>query len=67
MAAKGRGPDTQLIHMSDREVAGLQALAKAHGGSLTINPEIQKRQKITNLKERLYSQKERFEIEIKKL
>lgn len=39
MAAKGRGPDTQLVHMSNREVAGLQALAKAHGGSLTINPE----------------------------
>jgi len=27
---------------------------------LTINPEIQKGQKITNLKERLSSQKERF-------
>ena len=39
MAAKGRGPDSQLVHMSDREVAGLQALAKAHGGSLTVNPE----------------------------
>lgn len=39
MAAKGRGPDTQLIHMSNREVAGLQALAKAQGGSLTVNPE----------------------------
>lgn len=34
---------------------------------LTINPEIKKRHKITNLKERLSSQKERFEIEIKKL
>lgn len=39
MAAKGRGPDSQLVHMSDREVAGLQAIARAHGGSLTINPE----------------------------
>jgi len=39
MAARGRGPDTQLIHMSPREVAGLQALAMAHGGSLSINPE----------------------------
>jgi len=38
MAAKGRGPDNQLVHMSGREVAGLQALAKAHGGSLTVNP-----------------------------
>jgi hypothetical protein len=39
MAARGRGPDTQLIHMSPREVAGLQALAMAHGGSLSINPD----------------------------
>lgn len=38
MAAHGRGPDTELIHMSKGEIAGLQALAKAHGGSLTINP-----------------------------
>lgn len=38
MAAHGRGPDTQLVHMSPREVAGLQSLAMAHGGSLTINP-----------------------------
>jgi len=36
---KGRGKDTQLVHMSPREINGLQALAKAHGGSLTINPE----------------------------
>jgi hypothetical protein len=28
-----------LIHMSPREVQGLQALAMAHGGSLTVNPE----------------------------
>ena len=39
MAAQGRGPDTQLVHMSPREVEGLQALAMAHGGSLSINPE----------------------------
>lgn len=39
MAAKGRGPDSQLVHMSNREVQGLQALAMAHGGSLTVNPE----------------------------
>jgi len=39
MASKGRGPDSMLVHMSPREVRGLQALAKAHGGSLTINPE----------------------------
>lgn len=39
LAAQGRGPDRTLVHMSPREVQGLQALAKAHGGSLTINPE----------------------------
>jgi len=39
LASKGRGPDSTLVHMSPREVSGLQALAKAHGGSLTINPE----------------------------
>ena len=38
MASKGRGPDSMLIHMSPREVQGLQALAMEHGGSLTINP-----------------------------
>lgn len=38
LAALGRGPDTMLVHMSPGEVHGLQALAKAHGGSLTINP-----------------------------
>ena len=38
LAALGRGPDTMLIHMSPREVAGLQQLAMAHGGSLTTNP-----------------------------
>ena len=36
---KGRGKDQVLVHMSPREVQGLQALAKASGGSLTINPE----------------------------
>jgi hypothetical protein len=39
MASKGRGPDSMLIHMSPREVQGLQSLAMKHGGSLTINPE----------------------------
>ena len=39
MASKGRGPDSMLIHMSPREVQGLQALAMANGGSLTINPD----------------------------
>jgi hypothetical protein len=39
MASRGRGPDSTLVHMAPQEVAGLQALAKAHGGSLTINPD----------------------------
>jgi hypothetical protein len=36
---KGRGKDSMLVHMTPREVQGLQALAKAKGGTLTINPE----------------------------
>ena len=39
LASLGRGPDTQLVHMAPSEVRGLQSLAKAHGGSLTINPD----------------------------
>lgn len=39
MKKKGRGPDTELVHMAPREVAGLRALAKAHGGDLTTNPD----------------------------
>ena len=39
MASRGRGPDTTLVHMAPREVASLQAIAKANGGSLTINPD----------------------------
>jgi len=35
---EGRGRDTMLVHMSPREVSGLQSLAKAHGGSLSVNP-----------------------------
>jgi hypothetical protein len=38
LAALGRGPDTELVHMTKGEVAGLQSLAERHGGSLTINP-----------------------------
>ena len=38
LASKGRGPDTMLVHMAPSEVSGLQALAKAHGGTLTTNP-----------------------------
>lgn len=37
--SQGRGKDTQLVHMTANEVASMQELAKAHGGSLTINPE----------------------------
>ena len=36
---QGRGSDTELVHMTKDEVRGLQTMAKAHGGSLTINPE----------------------------
>lgn len=39
MAATGRGPDSTLVHMSPREVQGLQALAQTQGQSLTINPQ----------------------------
>ena len=39
MQKRGRGKDTMLVHMSPREVGGLQTLAKAAGGSLTINPD----------------------------
>lgn len=38
LKSKGRNGDTQLVHMSPGEVQGLQALAKAQGTSLTINP-----------------------------
>ena len=39
LASLGRGPDTELVHMTKGEVHGLQKLAMAHGGTLTINPE----------------------------
>ena len=39
LASKGRGEDKMLVHMTPSEVDGLQALAMAQGGSLTINPE----------------------------
>jgi hypothetical protein len=38
LANHGRGNDSTLVHMSPREVSSLNALAKAHGGQLTINP-----------------------------
>jgi hypothetical protein len=39
MKARGRRGDTELVHMTKGEVAGLQQLAMAAGGSLTINPD----------------------------
>jgi len=38
LASKGRNGDSTLVHMTPGEVRSLQTLAKAHGGSLTINP-----------------------------
>jgi len=35
----GRGQDSMLVHMSPREVRGLQQLARIKGGTLTTNPE----------------------------
>ena len=39
LATKGRGPDTELVHMTKGEIAGLQSLAVKMGGTLTINPD----------------------------
>jgi hypothetical protein len=39
LASLGRGNDSMLVHMTPKEVEGLQGLAMAHGGSLTINPQ----------------------------
>ncbi len=36
--SQGRGQDKMLVHMTPREVQGLQYLAMRHGGSLSINP-----------------------------
>ena len=38
LADQGRGPDTMLMHVAPDEVAKLQNVAKAQGGSLSINP-----------------------------
>jgi hypothetical protein len=38
LSSKGRGEDTQLIHMTPGEINTLQSMAEQHGGSLTINP-----------------------------
>jgi hypothetical protein len=39
LSSLGRGNDSMLVHMTPHEVQGLQTLAKAHGGSLTVNPD----------------------------
>jgi len=39
IASLGRHGDDMIVHMSREEVQGLQALAKTHGTSLTINPD----------------------------
>ncbi len=38
LESRGRNGDTMLVHMTPDEVGGLQNLAMAMGGSLTINP-----------------------------
>jgi hypothetical protein len=38
LAALGRYGDSMLMHVSPQEVAGLQALGRAHGARLTTNP-----------------------------
>jgi hypothetical protein len=39
LASRGRKGDTMLVHMAPEEVSGLQALAMAGGGTLTLNPD----------------------------
>jgi hypothetical protein len=39
LSRQGRGGDSTLVHMSPREVKGLNDLAMAHGGQLSINPQ----------------------------
>lgn len=38
LRAQGRGEDTELVHLTKREVRAMEGLAKAAGGSLTRNP-----------------------------
>lgn len=38
LQSQGRQGDSTLVHMNPEEVSGLQALAMAHGTSMTINP-----------------------------
>ena len=39
LASRGRKGDSMLVHMAPEEVSGLQALAMAGGGTLTLNPD----------------------------
>ena len=39
LSSKGRNGDSMLVHMTPDEVGGLQNLAMAMGGSLTLNPD----------------------------
>lgn len=39
LASKGRDGDTELVHMTKGEIQGLQGLALAAGGFLSINPD----------------------------
>lgn len=38
VANQGRMGDSMMVHMSPQEVAGLQALARSRGTSMTVNP-----------------------------
>jgi hypothetical protein len=38
LAARGRYGDSTLVHMAPEELSGLQALARAQGNDMTINP-----------------------------
>jgi hypothetical protein len=39
LESQGRGNDSRLMHVTPSELQGLQSLAMAKGGSLTINPQ----------------------------
>ena len=39
LQAKGRGPDTYLVHMGPKELAAMESLANQDQMSLTVNPE----------------------------
>jgi hypothetical protein len=39
LSSRGRNGDSVLVHMTPDELQGLKAIAMAHGGELTINPE----------------------------